>query len=205
MNTPAAPQDYDTVTEAMADLKRLGYTIDFSILAEEECLICHLTASVLSPDEFEIDNFYRFEGDSDPGDAMIVYAISSKIKSLKGIVVNAYGVYADHASSAIVKKLNAHPHHRNEAIADKTIGSLKNQTDVEGDLSPEGTCSLCWGREEYDGKIRTLLKDKQIDVNNHKDSYMPIQEFVKHNIDGIKLIEGEVTECPHCLSDLKNG
>lgn len=98
---------YDTVTEAMTDLKKLGYTIDFSTMTDEECLICNLTATVLSPDDFEIDCFYRFEGESDPGDAMIVYAISSKKNSLKGIVINAYGMYADTASSAIVKKLSA--------------------------------------------------------------------------------------------------
>lgn len=103
-------KNYDTVTEAMADLKSLGYTLDFSILTDEkECLICHSTSTVLSPDEFEIDSFYRFEGDSDPGDEMIVYAISSIKNNVKGVVVNAYGMYADNASSKIVKKLNTHP------------------------------------------------------------------------------------------------
>ncbi|MCK0158516.1 phosphoribosylpyrophosphate synthetase [Cellulophaga sp. F20128] len=102
-------KSYDTVTEAMADLKKLGYTIDFSILTDKECLICHLTATELSPDDFEIDRFYRFEGDSDPGDEMIVYAISSTKNDLKGVVVNAYGIYSDNESSAIVKKLNMHP------------------------------------------------------------------------------------------------
>ncbi len=102
-------KSYDTVTEAMTDLKKLGYTIDFSILTDKECLVCHQTATELSPDDFEIDHFYRFEGDSDPGDEMIVYAISSNKNNLKGIVVNAYGIYADNASSAIVKKLNTHP------------------------------------------------------------------------------------------------
>lgn len=101
-------KEYDTVTEAMTDLKKLGYTIDFSILTEKGCLICHQTSAVLSPDDFEIDHFYRFEGDSDPGDEMIVYAISSNKDNLKGIVVNAYGIYADSASSAIVKKLAMH-------------------------------------------------------------------------------------------------
>lgn len=100
-------KSYDTVTEAMADLKKLGYTIDFSIMTDKECLICHITSTVLSPDDFEIDEFYRFEGDSDPGDEMIVYAISSKKNNLKGIVVNAYGIYSENASNAIVKKLNA--------------------------------------------------------------------------------------------------
>ncbi|AUC85271.1 phosphoribosylpyrophosphate synthetase [Polaribacter sp. ALD11] len=102
-------KSYDTVTEAMSDLKKLGYTIDFSILPDKECLVCSFTATELSPEDFEIDHFYRFEGDSDPGDEMIVYAISSIKNNLKGIVVNAYGIYEDSASSAIVKRLNMHP------------------------------------------------------------------------------------------------
>lgn len=105
------PKSYDTVTEAMADLKKQGYTIDFSLLTEKECLICHLTSTVLSPDDFEIDSFYRFEGDTDPGDQMIVYAISSKKNNLKGLVVNAYGIYADNSTSKIIKKLETHPGH----------------------------------------------------------------------------------------------
>lgn len=99
-------RDYETVTEAMADLKELGYTIDFSFMADKDYLFSHETSTQLSPDDFDIDVFYRFEGDSDPGDGMIVYAISSKKYNLKGILVNAYGVYADNATSRIVKKLN---------------------------------------------------------------------------------------------------
>jgi len=102
-------KSYDTVTEAMIDLRKLGYTIDFSIMINQECLICHQTATELSPDDFKIDHFYRFEGDSDPGDEMIVYAISAIKSSQKGIVVNAYGIYADNTSSAIIKKLHMHP------------------------------------------------------------------------------------------------
>lgn len=194
-------KSYDNVTEAMTDLKKLGYTIDFSILTDEECLVCHMTGTVLSPDDFEIDNFYRFEGDSDPPDEMIVYAISSKIKNLKGIVVNAYEVYVDNTSSAIVKKLNTHRQSRTDEIIDSITHYFKNKDTEEEDSSPEGTCPLCWGHQQYDGKIRDLLKDKQIDVNNHKDSYMIIQEFVKTNIDGIKLKEGVVTNCPNCSTE----
>lgn len=99
-------KSYDTVSEAMTDLKKLGYTVDFSILAEKDCVICHKTKTELSPDDFAIDGFYRFEGDSDPGDEMIVYAISSDKFNMKGIVVNAFGMYANAATSAIVKKLD---------------------------------------------------------------------------------------------------
>lgn len=195
-------KSYDTVSEAMADLKKLGYTIDFSILTEKECLICHQTAITLSPDDFEIDNFYRFEGNSDPGDGMIVYAISSKIKSLKGIVVNAYGIYADNASSAIVKKLNTHPEQGTTDIMDNIIHHSTNQNDKKEEPCPEGTCPVCWGYQEYDGKILTLVKDKQIDVNNHKDSYTATQDFMIQNVDGIKMKEGILTECPNCYTAL---
>ncbi|WKD85375.1 hypothetical protein KCTC32516_00715 [Polaribacter huanghezhanensis] len=99
-------KSYDTVSEAMTDLKKLGYTMDFSIMTEEDCIICHKTQTELSPEDFKIDAFYRFEGDSDPGDEMIVYAISSNTYNLKGIVVNAFGMYADTTTSAIVEKLN---------------------------------------------------------------------------------------------------
>lgn len=194
-------KSYDTVTEAMADLKELGYTIDFSILTDKECLICHLTNTVLSPDDFEIDDFYRFEGESDPGDNMIVYAISSKIKNLKGIVVNGYGIYADNTSSAIVKKLDTHPE-QGSILMDNTARSINNQDNNEEEPSPKGTCPMCWGHQQYDGKIRTVLKDKQIDVNNHKDSYMLIQEFMTQNIDGTKLKEGIVMDCPNCSAEI---
>lgn len=48
-------------------------------------------------------------------------------------------------------------------------------------------------REDQD-----LFKDKQVDVNNHKDSYLVIQEFVKENLEGIKLKDGEIHSCPTC-------
>ena len=87
-------------------------------------------------------------------------------------------------------------------IIDNITHYFKNQDDQKEASSPKGTCPVCWGTQQYDGKIRTLLKDRQIDINNHKDSYMVIQDFMKHNIDGIKLKEGTVSDCPSC-SDKK--
>ncbi|MCC6684767.1 MAG: phosphoribosylpyrophosphate synthetase [Bacteroidia bacterium] len=99
---------YATVSEAINDLARRGYTTDFELLAEKECLTCHKTSINLSPDEFEIDEIYRFEGDTDPGDEMIVFAISAKKHNVKGIVVNAYGMYSDTATSKIIERLKKH-------------------------------------------------------------------------------------------------
>jgi hypothetical protein len=99
---------YDTLSEATDDLRKRGYTYDFAIFAEKECLICHEYSLNLSPDDFYIDEVYRFEGDSDPGDEMIVHAISSDKYKLKGIVVNAFGTYADSEVFKIVKHLQRH-------------------------------------------------------------------------------------------------
>lgn len=73
----------------------------------------------------------------------------------------------------------------------------KPAKETEG-KAPEGTCPVCWGYQEYDAKIRQLFKDKQIDVNNHKDSYMKVQKFMVKYVDGIQLKQGKITECPTC-------
>jgi len=64
--------------------------------------------------------------------------------------------------------------------------------------SPEGVCPLCWGYQEYDHKIRKLFEDSQIDVINHKKKYTYVRKFVKEHLDGIRLVEGKVEECPTC-------
>lgn len=99
---------YDTVSEAVNELIKRGYTTDFELMTEHECLICHQTSTNLSPEEFEIDEIHRFEGDTDPGDEMIVYAISSEKHNMKGVDINAYGLYSDAATSKIVERLIQH-------------------------------------------------------------------------------------------------
>lgn len=97
------PGNYDTVSEAVNDLQLKGYTTNFSLLAEKECLVCNQTSLQLSPSEFEIDEIYRFEGDTDPGDEMIVMAISSPIHSVKGVIVNGFGAHQDGLTSEITE------------------------------------------------------------------------------------------------------
>ena len=98
-------KSFDTLVEAINDLKARGYHHDFNV--QEEVIECSHSGKRLSPHEFEITETYRFEGDSDPGDEMILYAIESKDGS-KGTLVNAFGLYADSISSDLVKKLSFH-------------------------------------------------------------------------------------------------
>lgn len=94
---------YDTVTEAVKDLKERGYTIDFNIAFDK--LICSENKHCLQPDEFEIVESHRFEGDSNPDDEDVVYAVESKDGKLKGVITSAFGLYADPVSNKIIQKL----------------------------------------------------------------------------------------------------
>jgi hypothetical protein len=99
-------QTYDTVTEALKDLKLRGYTIDFNIAFDK--IICSNNKVCLNPDGFEIAEVYRFEGETDPGDENVVYAIESKDSKLKGTISGAYGMYADSISNEMIQKLSMH-------------------------------------------------------------------------------------------------
>ncbi len=93
---------YDTVSQAVNGLKERGYSIDFNL--EYDCIVCHKTPVSLLPNEFEITEVYRFEGNTDPADEAVVYAIESK-HGQKGVLVNGFGPSADSISSDMIQKL----------------------------------------------------------------------------------------------------
>jgi hypothetical protein len=95
---------YDTLTEALADLQQRGYKEDFNL--HEHCLYCAADELEIHPEDFVVDEFYRFEGETDPGDSMVLYAISANTGQKKGTLVDAYGVYADNLTPAMVEKLH---------------------------------------------------------------------------------------------------
>lgn len=84
-------------------LKNEGYTLDFNL--KENCLICMDNDLNLGPSDFKIDKIFRFEGATNPADEEIVYAISSINGKYKGVLINAYGVYADKLSDEMIEKL----------------------------------------------------------------------------------------------------
>ena len=97
---------YDTVVEALNGLKERGYTTNFNIAFDK--LICSEKKHVLNPDEFEITEVYRFEGDTNPGDEDVVYAVESKKGDIKGVFSGAFGLYADSVSTDMLPKLAMH-------------------------------------------------------------------------------------------------
>lgn len=99
-------ESFGTLSQTVDGLKKEGYIMDFNI--QDECIVCHQRNTKLSPDDFEIDKVYRFEGDSNPDDEAVVYALSSPKFGVKGLLVNGYGTSADDASAKMVEKLQWH-------------------------------------------------------------------------------------------------
>ena len=99
-------RSYDTVTDALSDLKQRGFSVDFNIAFDK--IICSQKEICLAPEEFKIVEVYRFEGDTDPGDENVVYAIESKDGKIKGAMSSAYGTYAESISNEMLQKLSMH-------------------------------------------------------------------------------------------------
>ncbi|AGC75542.1 hypothetical protein LX97_00236 [Nonlabens dokdonensis] len=95
---------YETVTEATQDLQKKGYTIDFDLV--EDGVHSKDLKKEWKAGEIDVVEFYRFEGMTNPGDNMILYALECKDGS-KGLLLDAYG--ADVAiSREMIEKLRMH-------------------------------------------------------------------------------------------------
>lgn len=100
-------KSYDTVVAAINGLRERGYKTDLNLAFDK--LICSGTDTCLNPNEFEIVEVHRFEGNSNPADQDVVYAIESKQGDIKGVLTSAFGPYADAASTEMMQKLSLHP------------------------------------------------------------------------------------------------
>ena len=94
--------NYETMVEAIEDLKARGYTQNFTIeqkgvLSDSESSRTYLPSSV------ELHELHRFEGATNPSDMSILYAVETDTGK-KGTVVDAFGV----DGSEIVSKFMNH-------------------------------------------------------------------------------------------------
>jgi hypothetical protein len=94
---------YISLSAATNDLRARGYTHDFNL--KHDCIECPSLQLQLTPEKFKVDEFHRFEGMSSTDDNSIVFAISSE-NGLKGVLVDAYGVYASSLNDEMIKKLS---------------------------------------------------------------------------------------------------
>ncbi|MEO0332724.1 MAG: phosphoribosylpyrophosphate synthetase [Bacteroidota bacterium] len=95
---------YDTLVEAINDLKKRGFDHDFNL--EQDRLYCKQLKMHYRPKEFMITEVHRFEGMSNPDDNSVLYAIETSNHD-KGVLVDAYGTYSEALSDEMLAKLKA--------------------------------------------------------------------------------------------------
>ena len=96
-------QQYSNLIEAINGLRKEGYREDFNL--EQHCLSCRNGQFKVFHDEFIVDKYLRFDVSSDAADQSIIYAISSQKHDLKGILINAYGIYSEPLTNEMLEKL----------------------------------------------------------------------------------------------------
>lgn len=100
----------NTLTSCINKAMKDGYTDNFKV--DGKRLVSSQKEAVYRPEQVKIVNFYRFEGQSDPSDNAIMYLIETTDET-KGILIDAYGAYADDAVNKFVgevEKINKKVH-----------------------------------------------------------------------------------------------
>jgi hypothetical protein len=102
MKEPFKKEEMNTLVNCSNKLLSEGFTENF--IAKEKGLEAPSTKKVYDPDEVKIISFYRFEGESDPADNAILYAIETN-DGVKGMLIDAYGPYANPAVAKFIAEV----------------------------------------------------------------------------------------------------
>ena len=90
------------------------------------------------------------------------------------------------------------------SFVQKIADFFSRPTEETKDKPPEGLCPNCWGRYEYDGKVRKMFRDHQRDVVNGRANDAFIREFVVRELEGIRLQDSPAGyKCPRCLQPVE--
>jgi hypothetical protein len=84
----------DTVTEAARLLEVDGYDTPVTLLDHGVLRFAGIERTC-GLDEAVVERMYRFEGDSDPGDEMVVFGLLFPASGARGTLVSAFGPAAD--------------------------------------------------------------------------------------------------------------
>lgn len=85
----------ETLSQAINELQIEGYISGITL---DEL-------STLNPLDWVIKKIHRFEGNTNPSDNSILYAIARKDGMRKALLINAYGVYNDSEINAFITKV----------------------------------------------------------------------------------------------------
>ncbi len=99
-----SPDSMNTLSSLTETALRKGFSENFSVDKSGKLLKAPSTGNSYHPQDVKIDNFYRFEGASDPADNAILYCLETN-DGTKGMLIDSYGHDADAAISEFIKKV----------------------------------------------------------------------------------------------------
>ena len=93
--------DTNTLSQKINELRESGYTTNYSV--KDNLIINQDDEVEIKLDDLIVDDFFRFEGMTNPSDTSILYAINTK-NGKKGTLVEGYGINSS-LSKALAKKI----------------------------------------------------------------------------------------------------
>ncbi|MFP4060900.1 MAG: phosphoribosylpyrophosphate synthetase [Bacteroidota bacterium] len=93
----------DSLSEVMNNLREKGYNTDFYF--KKGKLQSSESGKFYSPDQVKISDTFRFEGDSNPDDSSILYAIIVPETGEMGLLADAYGVSSNEDLNEYMQKV----------------------------------------------------------------------------------------------------
>jgi hypothetical protein len=102
MLNKSTPDQMTTLSVCLEKAREDGYSAEFECREKGLCVSgqdkCYL------PQQVQVDNYYRFEGISDPADSVILYLVKTE-DGTKGTISDAYGTYADPKLGAFMQEV----------------------------------------------------------------------------------------------------
>jgi len=95
-------EEMQTLSSIVNALGEEGYKAQFKV--ESEGLRSLDTNKLFTPEQVKVQSFYRFEGESDPADNSILYAVETEDGEM-GTINDAYGIYNDPYIGEFMKKV----------------------------------------------------------------------------------------------------
>ncbi len=95
-------KEINTLTETIAKFRSKQYIYDFYV--EDNFLKCRETNEKFAPEDVTIDRTERYEGDSNPEDMSVIYAITFPTDT-KGILIDAFGTYSNPGISEFIRNV----------------------------------------------------------------------------------------------------
>jgi hypothetical protein len=93
----------DTVQVAIERLQEQGFTDSFQ--AEGAGLRALRAGRLIAPERLVVEQVNRFEGNSDPGDESIVFALRNRENDVRGTWVVSYGTQLDPVNAMCLERL----------------------------------------------------------------------------------------------------